>query len=43
MESLLFEKIHADIYTALGYHLIKVPPEPLPQRVELVEELLKTL
>jgi len=42
-ESLLFEKIHVDIYTALGYHLIKVAPEPLPQRVELVEELLKTL
>jgi predicted ATPase len=42
-ESLLFEKIHADIYTALGYHLIKVPPEALLQRVDLVEELLKTL
>lgn len=35
-ESLLFEKIHAEIYTSLGYHLIKVPPEALSRRVQRV-------
>lgn len=35
-ESLLFEKIHAETYTSLGYHLIKVPSESLVQRVQRI-------
>ncbi|WP_201375971.1 AAA family ATPase [Ktedonobacter robiniae] len=35
-ESLLFEKIHAEIYTSLGYHLIKVAPEAISQRVHRI-------
>ena len=31
-----FEKIHAEIYTSLGYHLIKVAPEALSQRVHRI-------
>ena len=41
-ESLHFEKIHADSYTALGYHLIKVPPEALPQRVQRMMDWMRT-
>ena len=37
-ESLLFERIHAETYTSLGYHLIKVPPEALAQRVQRIME-----
>ena len=37
-ESLLFEKIHMKIYTSLGYHLIKIAPEPLEERVYTVTE-----
>jgi predicted ATPase len=35
-ESLLFENIHAEIYTSLGYHLIKVVPEALSLRVHRI-------
>lgn len=35
-DSLVFEKTHAEVYTALGYDLIKIPPEPLPQRVQRI-------
>ncbi|MBO0791757.1 MAG: AAA family ATPase, partial [Ktedonobacteraceae bacterium] len=42
-ESLLFEKIHAEIYTSLGYHLIKVAPEALSGRVYSVMEWIMRL
>lgn len=32
-ESLLFENIHEEIYTSLGYDLIKIAPESLSERV----------
>jgi predicted ATPase len=35
-DSLRFEKIHAEVYTSLGYDLIKVPPVALSQRVEFI-------
>jgi predicted ATPase len=35
-ESLVFEKIHEETYTSLGYHLLKVPPEALAQRVHQI-------
>ena len=41
-ESLLFEKIHAEIYTSLGYHLIKVPPEALSQRVHRIMKWMRS-
>ncbi len=41
-ESLLFEKIHADVYTSLGYHLIKVAPEALSQRVHRMTKWMKS-
>lgn len=41
-ESLLFEKIHAEIYTSLGYHLIKVAPSALSQRVHCIMKWMRT-
>jgi predicted ATPase len=41
-ESLLFEKIHAEIYTSLGYHLIKVAPETLSQRVHRIMKWMRS-
>lgn len=41
-ESLLFEKIHAEVYTSLGYHLIKVPPEALEQRVHRIMKWVRS-
>lgn len=41
-ESLLFEKIHAEIYTSLGYHLIKVAPEALSQRVHRIMKWMRS-
>lgn len=35
-ESLLFEKIHAETYTSLGYNLMKVAPEAILQRVNCI-------
>jgi len=35
-ESLHFENIHAEIYTLLGYGLIKIAPEPLWERVRTI-------
>lgn len=32
-ESLMFEKIHEETYTSLGYDLIKIAPEALSERV----------
>lgn len=40
-ESLLFEKTHAEVYTSLGYDLIKVPPEALSQRVDRILKWIK--
>ena len=40
-ESLLFEKIHAEIYTSLGYDLIKIAPEPLWERVHIITEWMR--
>jgi predicted ATPase len=37
-ESLVFEKIHEETYTSLGYDLIKNAPEALPQRVHRIME-----
>lgn len=37
-ESLVFEKIHLATYASFGYSLIKIPPYPLPQRVESIIE-----
>lgn len=35
-ESLIFEKIHEETYTSLGYDLLKIPPEALSQRVQRI-------
>ncbi len=40
-ESLLFEKVHEETYTALGYHLLKVPPEALAQRVQRIMQWMR--
>ena len=37
-ESLVFEKIHEEIYTSLGYNLIKIVPEALSERVHRIME-----
>lgn len=37
-ESLLFERIHAEVYTVLGYDVIKIAPEPLVERVQAITE-----
>ncbi|HEU0003754.1 MAG TPA: AAA family ATPase [Ktedonobacteraceae bacterium] len=41
-ESLLFENIHEEIYTSLGYHLVKVAPEALAQRVHRIMKWMKS-
>jgi predicted ATPase len=40
-ESLLFEKIHAEIYTSLGYELIKIAPEALSERVHSIMKWMR--
>jgi predicted ATPase len=40
-ESLLFEKIHTEIYTSLGYDLIKIAPEALSERVHCIMKWMK--
>lgn len=40
-ESLLFEKIHAETYTSLGYDLIKIAPESLSERVYGIMEWMR--
>jgi predicted ATPase len=40
-ESLLFEKIHRETYTSLGYDLIKIVPEPLSARVHRITEWMR--
>ena len=37
-ESLVFERIHEETYTSLGYNLLKIPPEALSQRVQRIME-----
>ena len=37
-ESLMFEKIHEETYTSLGYDLLRIPPEALAERVERILE-----
>ena len=37
-ESLVFEKIHAETYTSLGYDLLKIAPEALSERVHRIME-----
>ena len=38
--SLIFEAIHGEMYTALGYDCIKIPPHSLPKRVQSIIERL---
>ena len=35
-ESLIFEKIHVEVYTSSGYDLIKIPPLSLSERVSSI-------
>ena len=35
-ESLVFEKIHEETYTSLGYDLLKIAPEALSERVHCI-------
>ena len=37
-ESLVFEKIHEETYTSLGYDLLKIAPEALSERVQRIME-----
>lgn len=37
-ESLVFEQIHEETYISLGYDLIKIAPEALPERVHHIME-----
>ena len=37
-ESLVFEQIHEETYTSLGYDLLKIAPEALSQRVHRIME-----
>jgi predicted ATPase len=37
-ESLMFEKIHEETYTSLGYDLLKIAPEALSERVHRIME-----
>lgn len=39
-ESLLFEKIHAEVYIELGYKLIRIPPDTLSNRVQQIVDFL---
>ena len=40
-ESLIFEKIHGETYTSLGYDLIKIAPESLSERVHSIMEWMR--
>ena len=42
-EALLFEKIHTDVYTSLGYDLIKIAPEALSKRVYSIMRWMSAL
>jgi len=39
-DALRFEKIHEEVYESLGYELIKIAPQPIPQRVDNILRLL---
>ena len=40
-ESLRFEQVHRDAYTALGYECVLIAPAPLPDRVAAVRKHLE--
>lgn len=40
-DSLVFERIHEQTYRDLGFHLIDIPPGPLPDRVALIEQAVR--
>ena len=40
-QALLFETMHSDIYTSLGYDLIKIAPEALAGRVHRIKQWMK--
>jgi predicted ATPase len=40
-ESLIFEKIHVEAYTSLGYDLIKIAPGSLSERVHSIMEWMR--
>ncbi|GIE29281.1 hypothetical protein Ait01nite_023260 [Actinoplanes italicus] len=40
-ESLVFERIHEDVYRELGYTLVDVPAGPLATRAGLIEETVR--
>ena len=42
-DSLRFERIHEQTYTEFGFCLVDVPPAPVAERVEIVEEMLRGL
>ncbi len=42
-ESLVFEKIHEETYISLGYDLIRIAPERLPERVHQIIELTREM
>ena len=42
-DSLLFEKLHEQVYRDLGFRLVEVPAGPLTERVALVEETVEAL
>lgn len=39
-ESLLFERIHAEVYTELGYELVQIAPDSLSNRAQRIVDLL---
>jgi predicted ATPase len=42
-ESLIFEKIHLEIYASFGYDLIKIPPHSLSKRVQSITESFSSI
>lgn len=40
-DALLFERLHRETYTALGYELVELAPAPVEQRADAVEALLR--
>jgi predicted ATPase len=39
-DSLLFKKVHEEVYRELGYELVRIPRAPLDERVEMIEGLV---
>ena len=42
-DSLVFERIHEEVYRELGFTLVEVPPAPVAERVALIEALVEEL